>query len=79
MQVAYSGKKVERKEIFEIWDTTRTPRAVFLFLEIFEKAITFATGSCQNSNRKFWLNGKRPQGARTSGFEENAQCPGLNE
>ena len=43
MQVAYSGSKVEWKEIFEIWDATRTPRAVVLFLEIFENAITFAT------------------------------------
>ena len=46
-QVAYSGSKVEWEEIFEIWDTTRTPRAVVLFLEIFENAITFATGNCQ--------------------------------
>ena len=29
-------------------------------LEILENAVPFATGSCKNSNRTFWLNGKGP-------------------
>ena len=60
MQVAYSGSKVEWKEIFEIWDTTRTPRAVVLFLEIFENAITFATGSCQKFKQEALVEWKAP-------------------
>ena len=54
-----SGSKVEWKENFQekVSQNLGIPRQVLLSLEILENA---APGSCRNSNRTFWLNGKHP-------------------
>ena len=51
---------MERKLPVKVSENLGIPREVVLFLEILENAVPLATGSCRNSNRTFWLNGKRP-------------------
>ena len=57
-----SGSKVEWKENFQekVSQNLGIPRQVLLSLEILENAVPLSPGSCRNSNRTFWLNGKHP-------------------
>ena len=55
-----SGSKVEWKENFQekVSQNLGIPHEVVLSSEILENALPLAPGSCRNSNRTFWLNGK---------------------
>ena len=57
-----SGSKVEWKENFweNMFENLGIPREVFLFLEILENAVPFATGSCQKFKPEVLVEWKAP-------------------